>query len=97
MEDCVCFGGMLTRPIKFENGIKQGDLLAPTLLSIYFAIELLDASADCHDGIGQLANFSMYVGLQQGQVFFSVVQNLLYGDDCDLVAHTIQHAQEFMD
>lgn len=25
------------------------------------------------------------------------MRNLLYADDCDLVAHTIQHTQEFME
>lgn len=51
MEACVSFGGMLTGPIKVENGVKQGDLLVPTLFSIYFAIVLLDAFGDCHNCI----------------------------------------------
>lgn len=35
--------GTLIEIIKCENRVKQGDLLAPTLFSIYFAIVLLDA------------------------------------------------------
>lgn len=39
-------GGSLIETIKAENRVKQGDLLAPTLFSIYFAIVLLDAFED---------------------------------------------------
>lgn len=77
----------------------MGDLLAPTLFSLYFAIVLLDAFGDCHGGIivryrstGKLFKFTAKI-----KVFFSLVRNLLYADDFDLVAHTIQHTQEFID
>lgn len=33
-EACVSVGGVLTEPIKVENGVKQGDLLNPILFSI---------------------------------------------------------------
>ena len=46
MEVSVNVGGTLTDPFKVETGVKQGDLLAPTLFSVFFSIVLNDAFRD---------------------------------------------------
>ena len=51
MEASVNVGGTLTDPFKVETGVKQGDLLAPTLFSVFFSIVLNDAFRDCNQGI----------------------------------------------
>ena len=51
MEVSVNVGGTLTDPFKVETSVKQGDLLAPTLFSVFFSIVLNDAFRDCNQGI----------------------------------------------
>ena len=41
------FSGLISEPIAIENGVKQGDIPAPTLFSIYFAVALTYAFQDC--------------------------------------------------
>ena len=40
MKARVNFGGALSEPFNVDNGVKQGDLSAPTLFAIYFAAML---------------------------------------------------------
>ena len=47
MKARLSFNGTLSRPIAVENGVKQGDILAPTLFSIFFATMLCHAFKDC--------------------------------------------------
>ena len=42
VEVSVNVGGTFTDPFKVETGVKQGDLLAPTLFSVFFSIVLND-------------------------------------------------------
>ena len=42
--------GLLSEPIPLENG-EQGDIPAPTLFSIYFAVMLSYAFQDCDIGV----------------------------------------------
>lgn len=51
MEIFVNVGDVLTELIKAEREMKQGDIIAPTLLSIYFAMVLLDQSENSKIGI----------------------------------------------
>ena len=51
MEVSVNNGGILTEPFKVETGVKQADLLPPTLFSVLFSIVLNDAFRDCNQGI----------------------------------------------
>ena len=102
MEVSINVGGILTDPLKVETGVKQGDLLAPTLFSVFFSIVLNDAFRDCNQGIyiryrssGKLFNVRRFAA--QTKVLFSLVRYLLYADDCDLVAHTESDMQCFMD
>ena len=48
MEVSVNVGGTLTDPFKVETGVKQGDLLAPTLFPVFFSIVLNEAFRDCN-------------------------------------------------
>ena len=51
MKDRVTFNGQLTEEIPIGNGVKQGDIPAPTLFSIFFAVLLTHAFQDCEKGI----------------------------------------------
>lgn len=46
-------------------------------------------------GTEHVSNYIICAGSQRGQI--CLVRDLLYADDCDLVAHTIQRIQQFMD
>ena len=102
MEAWICFNGDLSEPIPVENGVKQGDLLAPTLFAIFFAIVLYRAFATNENGIyiryrtsGKLFNLRRLKALSKTSI--SVIRDLLYADDCDLVAHTEADIQNLMD
>ena len=102
MEVSVNVGGTLTDPFKVETGVKQGDLLAPTLFSVFFSIVLNDAFRDCNQGIyiryrssGKLFNIRRFAA--KTKVLLALVRDLLYADDCDLVAHRESDMQCFMD
>ena len=104
IEVSVNVGGTLTDPFKVETGVKQGDLLAPTLFSVFFSIVLNDAFRDCNQGIyiryrssGKLFNIRRFAAKTKVVFALAIVRNLLYADDCDLVAHTESDMQCFMD
>ena len=46
MKATVNLNGSLSEPIPVDNGVKQGDIPAPTLFSINFAVMLLYATLD---------------------------------------------------
>ena len=62
MEVSVNVGGTLTDPFKVETGVKQGDLLAPTLFSVFFSMMTLSESAirESTSDTGTLENFLTY-------------------------------------
>ena len=93
MKARVNFGGSLSEPFSVDNGVKQGDLEAPTLFAIYFAITLLYAFKDLDEGIyiryrtsGSV--FDIRRLKRNKDNFFALIRDLLYADDCDLVSHT---------
>ena len=51
MKAIVNVGGKLTEPISVENGVKQGDIPAPTLFALYFAMVFKIAFRDTSDGV----------------------------------------------
>ncbi len=98
----VDFNGSLSEPFPVENGVKQGDVLAPTLFLIYFAVVFRVAFRDDPDGIyvkyrtsGRVFNLRRL--LSATKVSFALIRDLLYADDCDIVAHTETKLQLFMD
>jgi len=89
----LTFNGDLSRPISIENGVKQGDIPAPTLFSIFFAVMLAEAFKDCDVGVflrfrttGKMFNLRRFSA--KSKVFILIVRELLYADDADLVAHS---------
>ena len=92
----------LSEPISVDNGVKQGDIPAPTLLSIYFAVMLSYAFQDCDIGVyiffrtsGKVFNLCRFI--TKSKTFQSLVRELLFADDADLVAHTEEDMQLLMD
>ena len=82
-----------------SNGVKQGRVLAPTLFSIFFSIMLHEAKEDLPDGIyirfrtdGSLFNLRRLLALTK--TIEELITELLFADDCALLAHTekaLQH------
>ena len=101
MKARVTFNSTLSEEISINNGVKHGDISAPMLFNIYFAIVFLVAFHENSDGIyiryrtsGSVFNVRRL--LSQRKVSSSLVRELLYADDCDIVAHSEDELQCFM-
>lgn len=102
MKAWVNVNGELTEPIDVENGVKQGDILGPILFSFYFAVVFIDAFCNCDRGIyiryrttGKLFRLTRFKATTLTTL--QLIRDLLYADDCDLVAHSKEDLQYFMD
>jgi hypothetical protein len=102
MKARVTFNGSLSDEICIDNGVKQGDIPAPTLFSIYFSVVLAYAFQDCDIGIqlrfrttGKVFNLRRFKA--RSKTFQLLVRELLYADDADFVAHTEEDMQTLMD
>ena len=102
MKARVTFNGQLSEEISIDNGVKQGDIPAPTLFSIYFAVLLTHAFEDVDVGIllrfrtsGKVFNLRRLN--TKSQVFQSLIRELLYADDADFLAHSEADMQIIMD
>ena len=102
MKAQVNLDGQLSEKIAVDNGVKQGDIPAPTLFSIYLSAMLWYAFHDCEKGAlirfrtsGNVFNLRrMNAKTMVSEV---LVRELLYADDADLVAHSAEDMQEIMD
>ena len=101
MKARVNVNGVLSDPVSVDNGVKQGDIPAPTLFSIYFATMLAYAFKDCDLGVslrfrtsGKLFNLRRLDA--KSKVFQAIIRELLYADDADLVAHSEEDMQLIM-
>ena len=102
MKACVNFNGQLSEEISVDNGVKQGDIPAPTLFSLYLTAVLWYAFKDCDTGvyfrfrtsgrIFRLTRFNATTLLSEG-----FLRELLYADDADLVTHSPEDMQTIMD
>ena len=98
----VLEGGEQSAPFDVTNGTKQGCVLAPMLFSIYFSMMLQVALKDCVVGVdvqfrtdGDVFNSRR---LQARTKTSSVtLRDLLFADDCALVAHALSGMQELLD
>ena len=102
MKARVNVNGSLSESIPVDNSVKQGDIPAPTLFSIYFAVILSYAFHDCDIGVfirfrtsGKVFNLRRFN--TKSKTFQSLVQELLFADDADLVAQTEEDLQLAMD
>ncbi|KAL8584674.1 hypothetical protein ACOMHN_002403 [Nucella lapillus] len=84
------------------NGVKQGCVLAPTLFSFLFSMMLLSAFKDSDPGIqityrtdGGILNTQRLKA--KTKVTKSLVRDLLYADDCAIVAHSEDDLQRLTD
>lgn len=102
MKGRVNFNGQLTEELPMDNGVKQGDIPAPTLFSLYLTAVLWYAFHDCDLGVyfrfrttGKLFNLRRFQA--KTLVIEGLVRELLYADDADLVTHTPAEMQLVMD
>jgi len=100
MKGQVIDSGALTDFFGISNDTKQGCVLAPLIFSILFAMMLSVAfrNSDIGIPIHSWADGSVF-NLRQLQARTktvpSLVRDLLYADDCALLAHTLHDAQLF--
>ena len=102
MKARVTFNGQLSEEIAIDNGVKQGDIPAPTLFSIFFAVLLSHAFIECDQGIllrfrtsGNVFNLRRFN--TKSKTFKVLIRELLYADDADFLAHTQADMQHIMD
>ena len=102
MKGLFNFNGSLSEPIAIDNGVKQGDIPAPILFSIFFAVTLTHAFQNCDIGVfirfrtsGKVFNLRRFSS--KTKTFEALVRELLYADDADLVAHSEEDMQAIMD
>ena len=101
MKAQVNFNGSLSDPIPIDNGVKQGDILAPTLFSIYFAVAFNYAFKDCDTGVYMHFRttdnvFKITRFRAKTLVVDNLVREIIYADDVDLLAHPEEDLQLFM-
>ena len=101
MRAWVSVGGEVSAPFFVNNGVKQGDVPAPTLFAVYFAVVLNVAFKSCNHGVyvryrtsGSVFNIRRFAA--RTKIFTILVRDLLYADDCALVAHTEEDMQQIM-
>ncbi|KAI8499112.1 hypothetical protein Bbelb_228760 [Branchiostoma belcheri] len=89
----VKHGGDLSEPFPIANGVKQGCVLAPTLFAIFFSMMLKEAKEDLTEGIyirfrtdGSVFNLRRL--LAHTKTLEELILDLLFADDCALLAHT---------
>ena len=94
----VKHNGALSDSFPIANGVKQGCFLAPTLFSILFSLMLREAKEDLVDGIfirfrtdGSIFNLRRL--LVHTKTIEVLIVELLFTDDCALLAHTQEELQ----
>ena len=98
----VKHNGSLSDSFPISNGVEQGCVLAPSLFSIFFSMMLRQAKEDILDGIyirfrsdGSLFNLRRL--LSHTKTMEQLIMELLFADDCALLAHTEVALQNLVD
>ena len=101
MHGFVSFDGEICEPFKFDSGVKQGCILAPTLFGIFFSLMLTYAFDMTSDGIylhtkhdGKLFNLKWLRA--KTKVTCVLIRETLFADDAALVSHTQEGIQCIM-
>ena len=85
----------------FTNRVKQGCVLALTLFSFLFSMMLLSAFKDLDPGIQITYRYGGIFNTERLKVKMkvrkSLVRDLLYADDCAIVAHSEDDLQRLAD
>ena len=102
MLGCVLDNGETFAPFHVTQGTQQGCILATLLFSIFFSMMLMLAFKDFDIGVPiQFQTDGSVFNLRRLQartkVFSSVIQDSLFADDCALVAHNQDSAQQLFD
>jgi len=88
--------GEISAAFSITNGTKQGCVLAPLLFCIFFVMMLLIAFKDCELGVPVSFRTDGNV-FNRMKTFSAVIRDLLYADDCALLAHSEADAQHLFD
>ena len=102
MQAKVTRGSDCSEGFAVSTGVKQGCVLAPTLFSFYLAAMLEVAFKDTREGIyiqtrhdGNLFNASHFKA--KTRTTRQLVRDMLFADDCALVAHSAAEMQALVD
>ena len=102
MKGQVVLNGEMSDAFRISSGTKQGCMLAPMLLTIFFSMMLHVAFRECDIGIpiryrtdGSLFNLRRLQATTKTKL--AIVRDLLYADECVLAAHSVQNAQPLFD
>ena len=102
MKACVTFKSQLSGEIAIDNGIRQRDIPASTLFSIFLAVLLTHAFKDCDQGIplwfttsGKVLNQRRFS--TRSDIFVELIIELLYPDDAVFLAHKRNDIQHIID
>lgn len=93
--------GNTSDPFPVTNGAKQGCVMAPFLFVMVFSAMLLDTFKNCDKGVmirfrkdGGVFNLQRLKA--RTKVWFMLVRELLFADDCALMAYTQSDAQSIV-
>ena len=101
MEGKVSRQGEILEPFKINNGLRQGCVLAPVLFNIFFTAVFAAAFQELGEGIPIRYKLNDRIfdsrNLQsKTAVFKTFIRELLYADDCALIAHSQQELQDML-
>ena len=85
-----------------SNGVKQGCVLAPTFFSFLFSTMMLSAFKNTNPGIQITYRtdggvFNLHHLRAKTKVTLALIRELLYADDCAIVAHSEHDLQQLAD